>query len=157
MALDYFKYVDFPQIPKELIEFDLCAIESKKNNFKNVNYPYYKKYYVNPDLNDFLKSKIDVPFIASYQVIRSGLDIHRDVGRIECYNYILDTGGDDTRLVIYDDDAKSVLLDEYIEPFKWHWIFVKKFHNVVSIERPRIAITLSVREEYSLKKYSGLI
>jgi hypothetical protein len=145
MSFEYFKYLNLPLIPNELIEFNLDKIEAKANRFRSAYYQYYKQYRidVDSDLGIFLKSIVKMPFVANYQVIRDGIDIHKDAGRTGCFNYLLDTGGDDTKLVVYDEDKTKVLHEEHILPFKWHWIFVNRFHTVKSIVRPRIAVSLS--------------
>lgn len=155
MNAKYFQYINLPSIPERLIELDLDKIESKKKIFfpKNIDYQYYKKYHINDDLNNFLKSIIHIPFSASYQIITEGIHIHKDIGRIECFNYLLDTGGDESRLIFYDEDKSKILLEKHIERFKWHWLFVRKFHTVKSLVRPRIAISVGIDTEYSYNKY----
>jgi hypothetical protein len=149
---EYFKYVDLPKIPSDLLE-TINIIESKENYFKNKSYRYYKQYKINLELNDFLKSIMPLPFRASYQIIRSGIDIHKDIGRLECFNYLLDNGGDDSKLTIYDENKTTILHQEHIEPFRWHWICVNKFHGVSNLIRPRIAITVSIDEKYSFSNF----
>jgi hypothetical protein len=146
MINDYFQYLDLPNIPNELIELDLKQLETRDNIFIEPNYPFYKQYPVDDKLSEYLKSIIVDSFFASYQVIRKGIAVHKDINRTECLNYILDTGGDDSRLSMYDDDTTTVLYSGHVEPLKWHRINVSKFHGVSGLTRPRISISVTTKK-----------
>lgn len=45
----------------------------------------------------------DVTNRFGYQYIGENMVVHKDIGRVETYNFILDTCGDDVTTVIYDD------------------------------------------------------
>jgi hypothetical protein len=138
----YFEYLDLPAIPVALIEADSTGIELRENIFRNPEYKFYKQYRVSEDITDFLKTIFTYNFHASYQVIRSGISIHKDGGRTNAINYILSQGGDNASLNIYDDDKRSILHREIIKKHKWHQIDVSKFHNVTNITGVRMSVTV---------------
>lgn len=72
-----------------------------------------------------------------YQYIGENMVTHKDQGRVETYNFILDTGGDNVTTVIYDEDKTTILHEEVIKPMVWHRLRVDKYHNVLNITRPR--------------------
>ena len=119
----YFKYVSYPEIPAGLIE-PLEIIEHKKNISSTPEYDFYRVFPILPELQDFLDSIFSFKFYASIHVIRTGFPIHKDRTRTECINYLLSTGGNNTRLSIYDEDKTTELFSEHIPVKKWHWIDV---------------------------------
>jgi hypothetical protein len=139
----YFKYLDFPAIPDYLLKTAPEHFLGEKNIFRIPTYKYYKQYEVGNELVEYLQSIIPYPFHSSYQVIRNGLDIHKDGARTECINYIISTGGINSALNIYNED-KQIIYSEKIEPLRWHWINVGMFHNVTNIDNTRISISLNV-------------
>lgn len=79
----------------------------------------------------------DVTNRFGYQYIGENMVTHKDNGRVETYNFILDTGGDNVTTVIYDEDKTTILHEEVIKPNVWHKLRVDKYHNVLNITRPR--------------------
>lgn len=140
----YFKYFDLPQIPEHLYLKTVSEFESLTNIFRLPNYPCFKQYHVNEGLNEFMRQHVKFDFFCGYQLIRNNIAIHKDAGRAECVNYLIDTGGPNAQLNIFDEDKITILHSEKIPPFKWHWIDVSKNHNVTGIDTVRIAISLSV-------------
>jgi hypothetical protein len=140
----HFRYFDLPHIPDHLLLTTPEEFSTLTNIFKFPNYPYFKQYAVSTELNDFMKQHVSFPFYCSWQVVRNNIAIHKDNGRTEAVNYIIDTGGINAQLNIFDDDAKTIVFSEKIPPRIWHWIDVGRFHNVTGIESVRIAVSLSV-------------
>lgn len=140
----YFKYVDYPDIPAGMFK-DLAEIESGYNVSSTPQFEFYKVFTVSDELNLFLKSIFQFEFVANIHVMRPGFPIHKDRKRKECINYLLSTGGDNTKLSIYDEDKKTEIFSEHIPIKKWHWIDVSKFHGVSGIEYPRYALTISIK------------
>ena len=138
----YFKYMDFPTIPDELLGQDLNYFVGRKNIFRIPSYTHYKQYEIDTKLKEFLSEIFKFDFHCSYQVITNGLDIHKDGSRTECLNYLIDTGGEDSELRIYNDDKLEILHSERILNKKWHWINVGMNHNVVNISNTRISISI---------------
>lgn len=139
---DFFRYVDIPKIPDHLID-TLAAFVNRKNIY-DVEKSYYLQFEISKELETFLKSIFDFKITAQYQIIKKGLPIHKDRKRTECFNYLIETGGSDTCLNTYDEDKETVLHSVHIEPFKWHWINVGKFHGVSGLtDAPRLAISVT--------------
>jgi hypothetical protein len=126
--LNVFKYLDLPEIPAYLLP-NINTVEIQKNVY-HIDVPFYKQFEISTELNDFLKSIFKFKFVAHYQIIKTGIPIHKDKSRVECINYLINNGGEDSCLKIYQEDKKSILFKEHIENFKWHWIDVSKFHSV---------------------------
>ena len=139
---EFFKYVDLPEIPRHLI-LDISEIEKQENVFTLKKF-FYKKYEISNELNLYLKDIFNFEFVAQYQVIRNYIPIHKDIGRTECFNYLLDNGGESSSLDIYEDDKQTKILSEKIDNFKWHWINVSKYHGVSGLtNKPRYSITVT--------------
>jgi len=79
------------------------------------------------------------------------LPIHKDSNRFAAYNYVIDPGGDDVYTCFYDED-QNLIEKVKIEPFKWHKLNVKTFHNVEGMTRPRIGLTVYKAEETNWPK-----
>jgi hypothetical protein len=142
----FFKYLDLPKIPEYLL-VDIASIEQQKNIY-GIELPFYKQFEVSNELYTFLKSIFDFEFSAQYQIIRKELPIHKDRSRTECINYLIDNGGANSSLMIYNEDKTTVVHREQIENFKWHWIDVSKFHGVSGLQdSPRFSITVTPTEK----------
>jgi hypothetical protein len=138
-----FEYLDYPKIPDSLLRLKLEEIEKQENIYPRKYYPYYKQYAVGSDIFDFLRSIFDFDFEAVYQVIRQGIHTHKDRNRNECYNYIMSTGGETAHLNILDDDKKTIIHTEYVQPERWHRLDVTKYHNVKGITNVRYSISVT--------------
>lgn len=79
------------------------------------------------------------------------LPIHKDSNRFVAYNYVIDPGGDEVFTCFYDED-QNLIEKVKIEPFKWHKLNVKTFHNVEGMTRPRIGLTVYPAEETNWPK-----
>jgi hypothetical protein len=139
----YFKYMDFPAIPDNLLVQDIGYFSNKENIFRIPSYAHYKQYEVDTNLKDYLRTIFHFDFHCSYQVITNGIAIHKDGCRTECLNYLIDTGGAESELRIYDEDKSTILHSEIILDRKWHWINVGLNHNVVNISGTRISISIN--------------
>lgn len=140
----YFRYFDLPPIPENLLLHTPEEFDSLTNIFRLPTYPFFKQYAASDDLNEFMKQHVPFPFYCSWQVVRNNISIHKDNGRKEAVNYIIDPGGPDAQLNIFEEDKSTIILSEKIPARTWHWIDVGKFHNVTGIETVRIAVSLSV-------------
>jgi len=139
---NFFRYVDLPQVPSHLIVNSMFL--EKQKNIYGVNSAHYSQFQISKDLQDFLKSIFDFEITAQYHVIRKGLSIHKDRSRTECFNYLIEDGGEDACLNIYDDSKEAILQSVRVELFKWHWINVAEFHGVSGLtDVPRLAITVT--------------
>lgn len=137
-----FNYLDYPQIPEELLLSKISDFDHLDNIFQLPNYPFYKQYLITNDgLMDFLKSIFPFNFYATYQIIRNGIAIHKDFDRTETLNYLIDAGGPDATLTLFDDN-KQPIHSEVIEIKRWHRIDVTVNHNVSNFSSHRIAISV---------------
>lgn len=78
----------------------------------------------------------------TYQYIGPNILVHKDVGRVETYNFIITPGGEDVRTVWFDEDKKTILYEECIRQGIWHKLRVDKYHTVVNIKSPRILMSV---------------
>lgn len=140
---DYFKYVDLPPIPENLLLTDIYSIERSENLFRIKDYRFYGIYGIGDKLTEYLKGIFSFDFFAGYQIVRDGIHIHKDGSRTECFNYLIDNGGRDNTLNIYHEDKKTILHSGTVDIHKWHWINVGMFHNVTNLSRPRFGITVT--------------
>ena len=138
----FFKYLDLPPIPEHLLAADRDQFRLRENFFRMPTYEFYKLHHISPDIKDFLTTIFPFPFHVAYQVITEGFDIHKDSYRDEAFNFILDTGGEQATLTLYEEDKTSIIHQERIQPLRWHWIDVSKFHNVVDIATTRISMSV---------------
>jgi hypothetical protein len=138
----YFRYLDFPTIPEDFVSDIYHSINTNENHFikKNVNYSLYP---VSSRLRDHINSFFPKSTAISIQVINGNLPIHRDIGRTEAINYIIETGGEDVQTCFYNDN--KILDSHRISAFKWHWLNVSVHHTVINVKKdlPRISITLT--------------
>jgi hypothetical protein len=139
----YFKYINFPEIPDNLLGHDVDYFANKINIFRHPSYSHYKQYEVDDKLKEYLREIFTFEFHCSYQIITNGLAIHKDGDRTECLNYLIDTGGNLSELRIYDENKSDILHSEIILNKKWHWINVGMNHNVVNITGTRISISIN--------------
>lgn len=113
-----------------------------ENIFSIKDYPYYKQYKIqNQELLSFLKDIFECDFFCSFQLLKNGIAIHKDIDRTECINYIIDPGGNSAALNLYDDN-KNITLSEQIPACKWHWIDVSRYHGVTGITNTRYSISV---------------
>ena len=139
---NFFKYLDLPVIPFDLLSTLEEVIQQK--NIYNINTSFYKQFDINDNLNNYLKTIFNFKFTAQYQIIRYGIPIHKDRNRLECINYLIDNGGPDSYLEIYNEDKKTILFKEHIENYKWHWINVGKFHGASGLRiKPRFSLSVT--------------
>jgi hypothetical protein len=86
-------------------------------------------------------------FVAQYQIIYSGIPIHKDMGnRKLAYNYLLATGGSKVKTVIFDD-SKKVLQSEILPLKTWHSIKTDMYHGVFGLIKNTPRISLSITPE----------
>jgi hypothetical protein len=145
--MKYIKYVDLPRVPKHLIEplKNIINKPPKTLSYIPTEYAYFKTKHVNNDLKSWLQPLFEFEISPQYQLVYDGLPIHVDRDRIFTYNYLLDTGGDDVKTAIYDENHK-LLQSEILELKRWHHINTSMPHCVHGINpyKVRIAISVSV-------------
>ena len=138
-----------PQIPDRLINITEEEIRKIPNRFDGVDKPRkYSLHTATQHLQNFLQPYFDSNAEIAYQLITDDLPIHKDFGRTNCFNYIIQSGGD-VNTVWYDDDLKEI--DRVILPTHiWHNINTETFHNVIGVNSTRIAISVWIKDENAI-------
>ncbi len=145
--MQYINYLPLPKIPDNLKE-DFYQLKSRpfevNTIFDSVNY--FKVKNVTPEIIHWCQSIFDFEIICKYQFVYNGLPIHTDLngkGRKVAFNYLLDTGGTNAKIMVYDYNGKVVeSLCADVE--KWHFLRTNVPHNVTNIDQNSVRIALSV-------------
>jgi hypothetical protein len=143
----YFKYLDYPSLPKDLYQEVYKSVNLNPNHFTFLKAPYYKIHEATRPLRNFITSIIPESNkkVISVQVLKGRIPIHTDTGRTSAFNYIIEPGGDNVYTCFYKN--KNLIEFEYhnIESHRWHFLDVTTLHNVINIQKDslRIAITIS--------------
>jgi hypothetical protein len=134
-----------PQIPNDLINITEEEIRKIPNKFNGVKATKYSLHDVTKELDNFIRPYFTDDVNIAYQLITDELPIHKDYGRTNCYNYIINTGGD-VSTVWYDDNLQEI--ERVVFPTHiWHNINVETFHNVIGLDSTRIAISVWSKDE----------
>ena len=144
--MKYIEYLNIPSVPEHLLESCQSIIDKPTNTETSIpeNYPFFKNKKVSNELTEWLQQFFDFKIFPQYQVIYKGLPIHIDKGnRVLAYNYLLDTGGNNVKTVIYNEKYQ-ILQFETLELKKWHRIDTGMLHGVHGIDPNRIRVSLSV-------------
>lgn len=138
-----FEYL--PEIPDPPIEFLHDTLEKiRLNSEEAMYYPgIYGCFLVNSNKKVLEKMfepyfPFDIEHRFGYQYIGENITIHKDMGRFETYNYIIDTGGDNVKTVWFDEDKTTILHEEVIRPRVWNKLRVDVNHGVFNLTSPRI-------------------
>jgi len=151
----YFAYLDLPHVPDNLV-ISIDQLASRRDFFPGNLSLHYKQYeLLNEELTDVISKIFPFRIKATYQLITEGFHIHRDKGRTEAFNYLINTGNATTR--IYAEDRKTVLVEKNIELFRWHYLNVSKFHEVKNISNKRVSISVTPLVKDSLDMLSNFI
>jgi hypothetical protein len=146
--MKYIEYLDLPKIPENLLE-SVQDIISKPPSTSLVildTFLFFKQKNVSNELKEWLQSIFDFKIDPYYQLIYNGLPIHIDKGnRIYAYNYLLETGGNNVRTVIYNQNYKK-LQSEILQINQWHRINTSMLHGVHGIELDKVRVAVSVSE-----------
>jgi hypothetical protein len=144
--MNYIEYIDLPSIPEHLIEPIQNIINKPPKGFSHIpaEYAYFKTRYVNDDLKLWLQTIFNFEIYPQYQLVYDGLPIHIDIGdRILAYNYLLDTGGDNVRTAVYDDNYKLLQIEK-LELRRWHRINTSMLHGVHGIQSDKVRVAISI-------------
>lgn len=112
-----------------------------------INLNIYKPYFSEEQLKDTVTLKNNLINQTKYMREHDGKHpIHVDLGRNYALNYYWNTGGDNTKVVWFDSDKKTVIYEsEPIESGVWYLLKVKpEFHEVRGIDpgATRLFLTL---------------
>jgi hypothetical protein len=140
------EYINLPNIPEELVDPIETIIDSTRTN-SVVEQDFFQGRPINNKLQDWLEKNLSFNFVAQYQIIYSGIPIHKDMGnRKLAYNYLLVLGGNNVKTVIFDD-SKKILQSETLPLRTWHSIKTDMFHGVFGIMKGTPRISLSITPE----------
>jgi len=110
--------------------------------------PGYYSYHVTEQTRELVHSLFPKDFFTekcqiTAQMMTSGVEgvVHKDVSRVYAINYMLDTGGDDAYLGLYNEDKE--LVDTYKQaPGEWCLLDTQKYHAIKDVVSERIALTI---------------
>ena len=153
----YITYLNFPSIPKYLIE----PIQDVLKGPFTYDAGYFKSRNVGKDLEFWLQTIFPYKISALYQVSNYTLPIHIDVGidakvedRIFAINYILESGGDQVVTDIYAHDKTTVLQSTKIEAHRWHYLPTYKYHGLTGLtpDCDRVSISITTKDQKAVLK-----
>ena len=126
------------------------------DDFYHVEYPGFrstkKSGYYSYHVKKKIKEKVKALFPANFfnddvkimaQIMDSGVDgvVHKDVSRVYAINYMLNTGGKDAHLGLYNEDKE--LIDTYKQvPGEWCLLDTQKYHAIREVISKRISLTI---------------
>jgi hypothetical protein len=141
----FFNYVDLPNVPEYLLESIDSIINKPNSEFSSVpkGYAYFHTKPISNELLVWIETVFDRKVHAGYQIIKEGIHIHKDYGRLVAFNYLLQTGGSNVSTNIYDED-KNLIHSEIIMPKKWHCLKTDVFHDVRGMSTERIALSIAL-------------
>lgn len=149
--MNYINYLDLPSVPEHLL-VTVSSILDSPRIASVTERDFFQIREASAELRTWTEENIigmPFKFKAQYQIIGHGLPIHRDVAyqggkaRSLAFNYILDTGGNDIKTVIYDD-SKNILESQVIQPMRWHSIQVNMLHCVLGLVPGKFRVALSL-------------
>lgn len=141
----YFRYVNLPKIPNEIlnqINFDFSSYDAKFIG-SNGNYQWSDSH--NKIINDWCQQNICSEMYWAFQIISGDMPIHKDNGTKTKFVYLLQTGGDNVVTEFYDEDKTNVLQSVIIEPHRWHILKVDNFHGVRNVDSGKIRFSITGR------------
>lgn len=154
--LPYIEFFDWPVLPDHLLEKDGKVVQEKfKDSHSRSELDIFSLHLIeNKELLSFIQPyfNFNVEGNSYYQIVGKVLGRHMDVSRTEAWNYIIDPGGDNVLTqwfqTKYGDDK---LFEICIPPRKWHRIQVDIQHNVVNQIRPRLSISVYLKNDFNTK------
>lgn len=130
--LPFFKYLDIPQVPKNLLE-NFHSIETRAASgpkIEKMREDYNCKFDIVPvkkELENWADLNFKFPKRVFYSIFYELLPMHRHVSTTTSYNYILQQGGE-VKTKYQSDDAEIV---ENMLLEKWYWINTSLLHGTI--------------------------
>jgi len=114
--------------------------------------PGYYSYHVTEQTRELVCSLFPKDFFQDKsqimaQIMTSGVEgvIHKDVSRLYAINYMLDTGGEDAHLGLYNEQKQ--LVDTYKQVVgEWCLLDTQRYHAIKDVESKRTALTIQFFE-----------
>jgi hypothetical protein len=147
----FVKKLFLPRLSNHIIDQIYESIEHNTNSWDKTDIPpEYDKFKMynwmpaNDIIQDWCRSYISPDLYWGVQVINSDLPMHKDYGTEIKFNYLIDTGGDQSITNYHDDQGN--LLDSYVlKSHTWYILDVSTNHSVSNIEKNRLRISLTSR------------
>ena len=108
----------------------------------------YSSYYVTKQTRKLVQSLFPKDFFNENvkimaQVVEHDFNdgIHKDTSRLLALNYMIDTGGQNAHVGLYDEDKKLVSTYKQV-PGEWCMLETQKYHAVHKVETMRLSVTV---------------
>jgi hypothetical protein len=150
-SVRYIQYVNFPQIPNELLnsivpQTLLSAFNQSENKKSPSSYETYAwTDEANEQLNAWCQENICPDMYYAFQLITGKLPIHKDKTTKTKLNYLISTGGDDVLTTFYKDDQTTKLASYNISAHKWHIFKADTYHSVSELLSNQIRFAVTAR------------
>jgi hypothetical protein len=185
----YCKTLDFPPMPDHLVKQALSIIQDQSESYichdagpflkgangADIPGSVYNRYFVSPDIFDWVASNIPVKLPGDVKHRKIGIQTFQSVRNINSYaphtdgprgqyvlNYQIDTGGDNVLTKWYHEAGHSLIREpaislqsfqnltevhsEHIAQGTWFCLHSRILHTVVNVERPRISLSIGLEE-----------
>jgi hypothetical protein len=140
------EYVNLPKIPDILLPKVQDIIDSPRYP-SIIKHDLFQTRQVNDSLLEWLSKHVHVDFTPRFQLMYNGHPIHKDVSRKACYNYLLDTGGDNAKTIVFDESKTKVIKSLHIPVKTWYYLNTTLFHTVTHITTVRVALSLTINDD----------
>ena len=150
IMIQYIDYLNWPQLPSGLVGSYEDIIQRETVTRKNRPASNFQPKMTD---NSLLETwcQLYIPVIAKkirYQVMPGNVGKHKDSGNRQiAFNYILVPGGSKVLTSIFDDEF-NLIERKCIEPNRWHYIAVNRYHSVINIEQPRLSLSITPCPEF---------
>jgi hypothetical protein len=133
-------YIKFPPIPNSIVDqIPRDVLQYSKDLDYSANNYFWSKSFTT-DLESWCKENICSTASWGIQVITGDLPVHKDVGTISKFIYIIDAGGSSVTTTFYDNN-KCITNEYIITPQEWHILKADTFHSVTNVEQVRISVS----------------
>ena len=142
----YIQYVNFPPIPKELLDRinrDFAQYCKEPGRFNSDTYWWSDSF--NEEINQWCQQNICADMYFAFQVATGNMVPHKDSGTKIKINYVIDTGGLNVLTEFFDDDFTTKLASYCIEPHRWHIFKADTAHQVINIEPGKVRFSITGR------------
>lgn len=139
------------KLPK--IKLPAVWYDAEKPGFCSKDRFRYSSYHVTEETRSLVEGLFPMDFFSQGKVgimaqkIEHGFNgvVHKDTSRILSLNYMIDTGGNDAHLELYDEEKKLVGTFAQ-EVDTWCVLDTQQFHGVRNVVNPRLSITIQFWE-----------
>lgn len=137
----YYRYVNLPQLPQSIVDQINFNFDDYERKSGRGVYTWTDSF--NESVNEWCQKNICAEMYWGFQIIRGDLGIHKDVGTLTKFCYLLDTGGDNVITEFFEDDKITVVDSVNLEPHRWHILKVDTFHGIRGVDPGRIRFSIT--------------